>query len=276
MLLGKPLVSASALRADGQLIVLNSPPGRGPCYRCIWPRPPPAESVASCGEAGVLGPVVGVMGVLQALEAIRLIASPLSPDHDAKESRMLFFSAYAPTPWRTLRMRGKRPLCVACGAPEDLRDKISAAALTEGVFDYVGFCGSGGEGRVQLAEEHRMTVPEVKSEVVPPLVVDVRDRTQFGICSVPGSVNVPFSEFQSTAGLVDGNGCSVLPEDMARLLRNMEKERAVVVVCRLGNDSQEAARQVMESGVFKGRVYDVRGGIREWAKVAPQDGVVEY
>ena len=78
VLLGKPLVSASALRIDGQLMVLNNPPlpagdpKGGPCYRCIFPKPPPPESVVSCGDGGILGPVVGVMGVLQALEAIRV------------------------------------------------------------------------------------------------------------------------------------------------------------------------------------------------------------
>jgi adenylyltransferase/sulfurtransferase len=81
VLLHKPLISASALRTDGQLIVLNSPPlpagdaSGGPCYRCVFPKPPPAESVVSCGDGGILGPVVGTMGVLQALEAVKLITA---------------------------------------------------------------------------------------------------------------------------------------------------------------------------------------------------------
>jgi len=81
VLCGKLLISGSALRTEGQLMVLNNPPSTshqeagGPCYRCIFPKPPPIESVVSCGDGGILGPVVGVIGVLMALEAIKLIAS---------------------------------------------------------------------------------------------------------------------------------------------------------------------------------------------------------
>ncbi|EHK50419.1 hypothetical protein TRIATDRAFT_297199, partial [Trichoderma atroviride IMI 206040] len=101
VLLSKPLVSASAFQTSGQLIVLNNPPGKGPCYRCVFPKPPPPESVVGCGEGGIIGPVVGTMGVLQALEAIKLI---VRGDHlnkggingeveDVKQVGLLLFSA---------------------------------------------------------------------------------------------------------------------------------------------------------------------------------------
>ena len=85
VLLRRPLVSASAFQTSGQLVALNSPPGRGPCYRCVFPRPPPPESVVGCGEGGIVGPVVGVMGVLQALEAIRIISSGGLEQEDEEE-----------------------------------------------------------------------------------------------------------------------------------------------------------------------------------------------
>ncbi|KAF8252787.1 hypothetical protein K440DRAFT_524765, partial [Wilcoxina mikolae CBS 423.85] len=251
VLLHKPLVSASALRTDGQLIVLNSPPGKGPCYRCIWPRPPPAESVTSCGDGGVLGPVVGVMGVLQALEVVKLITSPAEERNGetaAVEGRMLFFSAYAGQQFRTLRMRGRRKTCISCG---------EAATITPTTIpSYETFCGLPPDVPA-LPAAHRRSVAEVKAEKEP-VIVDIRDATQFGICAVRGSVNIPFSLFQNAA---EGR----LPEEMVEVLG--EKEGPVVMLCRLGNDSQIAARQVFESDQLRGReVFDVVGGIREWAR----------
>ncbi|KAA8895900.1 hypothetical protein FN846DRAFT_784355 [Sphaerosporella brunnea] len=256
VLLGKPLVSASALKLEGQLIVLNDPPGKGPCYRCIWPRPPPPESIISCGEGGVLGPVVGAMGVMQALETIKLITRPKGKE--LTQPRMLFFSAAAETMWRTLKMRGRREGCVACG-----QQGIKNLGSEE---EYALFCGV--PNAFALEEEYRLSVRQARELVLlgtKPLLVDVRDRTQFGICKVPGSVNVPFERF-----LAVGEG---LPEEIVGLLQ--EERRDVVVLCRLGNDSQVAAKRLLESGVH-GRVWDVRGGIREWARIAPEDGIVEY
>ena len=187
---------------------------------------------------------------------------------------MLFFSAFAPTPWRTLRMRGRRADCIACGTPACATDAITRERVESGALDYVGFCGGAATATgAPLDARHRRSVAEARAAGA--LVVDVRDPVQFGICNVPGSVNVPFDEFQRVAGMVDGRGCAVLPESLVRVLEGADG-RDLALVCRLGNDSQLAARQVLESEVWKGQVYDVRGGIREWAKVAPEDGVVEY
>ncbi len=127
VLLRKPLVSASAFKTSGQLLTLNSPPSRGPCYRCVFPKPPPAESVVGCGEGGIVGPVVGAMGVLQALEAMKLITQGgLEPMDGAaadaampKQMTMLLFSSMADTMFRTVRIRGKRDDCFACSGRED-------------------------------------------------------------------------------------------------------------------------------------------------------------
>src|SRR5690554_1442989 len=118
----------------------------GPCYRCIFPKPPPADQVVSCGDGGILGPVVGVMGVLQALEAIKLLTAGLKTDddHDAefRNSKvlplpsLLLFSANSPSPFRTVRLRSRRQDCFACSTKAGL----SAESLTSGSLDYVAFC----------------------------------------------------------------------------------------------------------------------------------------
>jgi adenylyltransferase/sulfurtransferase len=153
VLTGKPLVSASALKTEGQLIVLNNPPkppeelSGGPCYRCIFPKPPPAESVLSCGEGGILGPVVGIMGVLQALEAIKVLTkqdktantnpSTTKGVEEPPRASLLMFSAYSNPQFRTMRLRSRRDTCAACSAERT----ISADSLTSGSLDYIAFCG---------------------------------------------------------------------------------------------------------------------------------------
>src|SRR5690606_14928959 len=105
VLLGKPIVSASALRSEGQLIVLNYPVDKGPCYRCIWPTPPAAETVTSCGEGGIIGPVVGTMGILQALEAIKILAKRNQPGETVAPTSpvMTIFSAVPTLQFRHLK-----------------------------------------------------------------------------------------------------------------------------------------------------------------------------
>jgi adenylyltransferase/sulfurtransferase len=260
VLLDKPLVSASALKMEGQLMVLNDPPGHGPCYRCVWPKPPPPESVVSCGEGGILGPVVGVMGTMQALETIRLLTRP--KDQQPQSPAMLFFSAYAETPWRRLKMRGRRAGCVACGEEARKRGVLAGGSREE---EYAAFCGLPNQER--LPEEYRVDVTEARKRRDAALLLDVRDETQFGICNVQGSVNVPFSRWQAV-----GEG---LPKELETLLE-ARHSTDVLVLCRLGNDSQVAAKRLMDSGMAAGKVWDVKGGIREWARIAPEDGVVEY
>ncbi|KAI5795099.1 hypothetical protein EDC01DRAFT_776141 [Geopyxis carbonaria] len=250
---GKPLVSASALRLDGQLVVLNAPPGAGPCYRCVWPVPPPAASVTSCGEGGVLGAVVGAMGVMQALEAVKVLLGK-----HPRESRLMMLNAGGrETAWRVVRMRGRREGC-RCAAGGLTEEEVKAG-------DYVAFCG--GVAGVKEGGGERVTVEHARTETA--LVVDVRDETQFGICKLPGSINIPFSEWlQVEEGQV--------PDKMAALLRE-KAGRKVLMVCRLGNDSQVTTKRVMESPWgAEVQVRDVVGGVAEWARRYPGDGVVEY
>jgi adenylyltransferase/sulfurtransferase len=273
VLLRKPLVSASAFRTDGQLIVLNSPaspqgdPEGGPCYRCVFPKPPPPESVISCGEGGILGPVVGVMGVLQALEAIKLIASgALEENAMAKEEvpppTLLIFSGMSATPFRSVRMRGRRKDCAACGLASELR----LEKLRSGDVDYVRFCGVippvsvlDPEERVSVADYRRAMEEDDRNH----LLLDVREPEHFDIGSISGAVNIPIGTIMSGHPVTE-SGEARRPEWIPP---DLPHHAPIYVVCRVGNDSQLVARRLKELGLDEGGarfVGDIRGGMRAW------------
>lgn len=267
ILLQKPLISASALRTDGQLIVLNSPPfpagdaAGGPCYRCVFPKPPPAESVVSCGDGGILGPVVGAMGILQAVEAIKMIAQgQLKPEawrgENSKSSptSMLLFSANSPQPFRSVKLRSRRPGCFACSKESGL----NLEGLRSGSLDYVLFCGLASPVNI-LRPEERIQAKEYNNlKKKEHLLVDVREKVQFDICSLKDSINVPFSTLQ---------GKSLGDMEVRWILDSLPEDAPVYVVCRLGNDSQVITRKLKESGFDKdGKRYiaDIKGGLKAW------------
>lgn len=144
--LGKPLVSGAAQKFEGQLCVYNLG-SEGPCYRCLFPKPPSPEMTGSCAELGILGAVTGIIGNLQALEAIKLITGlhgwyyayvvtelPTDPTYSEGKPNLLLFSALSATPFRTIKIRTRRPTCPACGKEGE---RIGTIAET----DYVAFCG---------------------------------------------------------------------------------------------------------------------------------------
>ena len=138
----KPLVTASALGFEGQLMILNNPPmpaghlNGGPCYRCIYPVPQRADQVQTCGEAGILGPVVGMMGTMMALEAIKVMFN-----HDEEDLRggtsMLMFNALGYPPFRSIKLRGRQTTCKSCSATTAIT--IDSIARDPGSYDR--FCG---------------------------------------------------------------------------------------------------------------------------------------
>lgn len=290
VLLGKPLVSASALRTEGQLMTLNHPPKPpgdttgGPCYRCIFPKPPPAESVISCGDGGILGPVVGVMGSLQALEAIKLVtASPLLPPDAGQPDRqstkqpevpsLLLFSAYGSPPFRSVRLRTRRQNCMACSATAS----VTLQSLLSGSLDYVQFCGVTQPLQL-LREDERISVEHLKAltegRASEYLLVDVREKVQFDICHLEGSVNVPISDL--TAGKALPLATAAEPKDAEPLWLSSSQgpETPIYVVCRLGNDSQLAVRKFKEAGLDSGGkryIGDVKGGFRAWKERVNHD-----
>lgn len=257
VLAGKPLVSASALKTEGQLIVLNNPPappgdaaGGGPCYRCVFPTPPPPESVLSCGEGGILGPVVGTMGVLQALEAVKVLTPKTSPSKDEPvRPTLLIFSAYSHPQFRSVRMRGRRADCACCSS----HASITPRSLTSGSLDYVAFCGV--SAPVDLLGPDN-TVSATAFSQLPRdgsnTLIDVRDETQYAICALRGSINIPWSG--STAAFLENVvQRGLLPPD----------GRQLFTVCRLGNDSQLAATALLSEAV---EAKSITGGFEAWRR----------
>ncbi|KAL7780416.1 hypothetical protein CFE70_010439 [Pyrenophora teres f. teres 0-1] len=235
VLLSKVLVSASALRIDGQLIVLNNPPlppgdaNGGPCYRCVFPKPPPPESVVSCGDGGILGPVVGVMGVLQALEAIKVLVK--NPETTSPEPpSLLLFSAYSNPMFRSMRLRSRKAKCAACSS----HSTISAKALENGSLDYVQFCGSVSATSDPLSPEERIS-PQSYAQL------------RSGVNPFTGTVSSKDSHI-----LVD----------------------PIFVVCRLGNDSQVTVKKMKQLGLDAGGkryIGDIKGGLQAWRKNVDHD-----
>ncbi|KAJ5369307.1 Adenylyltransferase and sulfurtransferase uba4 [Penicillium cataractarum] len=291
VLLGKPLVSASALRTEGQLMVLNNPPRRpgdkdgGPCYRCVFPKPPPADSVVSCADGGILGPVVGTMGVLQALEAIKVITTGAGkeqpPGTGSRESPLLhMFSAYSNPLFRTIRIRSRRTNCAVCSAEAT----ITLDTITSGSTDYVFFCGSAHPPSL-LAPDERISAREYhdKYSLVDfraqdssgqpssprgHTIIDVRDKVQFGICSLEESINIPISNILAATSTDETP--SWVPAELAA----SESNDPIYVVCRLGNDSQLAVQRMKDLGLDRDGqrfIGDIRGGLRAWREqVDPQ------
>ncbi|KAK0480267.1 hypothetical protein IW261DRAFT_122926 [Armillaria novae-zelandiae] len=235
--LGKPLVSGAAQKFEGQLCCYNLGPD-GPCYRCLFPTPPAPETVGTCAETGILGAVTGVIGNMQALEAIK-IATGL---HDQKPS-LLIFSALGVPPFRSIKLRSRKPSCPACGTDgvREIRE-----------IDYVQFCGGPApdwESRGMVQSDRRIRVRDFYDTLTQNKVkiIDVRPPTEFGICRLPESTNVPLNVL------------------VANPAEHLDAQTEIYVVCRLGNDSQIAA-DALRSVDSSVTVKDVIGGLRAWAR----------
>ncbi|BCR88485.1 urmylation protein [Aspergillus chevalieri] len=283
VLLGKPLVSASALRTEGQLMVLNNPPRPagdatgGPCYRCVFPKPPPANSVVSCADGGILGPVVGTMGLLQALEAIKVITASDSTPRNPPS--LLIFSAYSSPQFRSIKLRSRRANCAVCSAEA----KVSLDTLKSGSTDYEFFCGTATpetllspEERIS-PQEYRARHPDTFAAGTTPAVdgkhtmIDVREKVQFDICNIDNSINIPISSILSsrpTPAAEDGIPAP-LPSWLPRDIASPDSTDPVYVVCRLGNDSQVAVKRLKELGLDRGGqrfIGDIQGGLHAWRR----------
>ncbi|XP_015512629.1 adenylyltransferase and sulfurtransferase MOCS3 [Neodiprion lecontei] len=250
VLTGKPLVSGSALKFEGQLTVYNY---RGPCYRCVFPTPPPPETVTNCGDGGVLGAAVGTIGVLQALEAMKIILEMSG----VLAGRLLLFDG-TETLFRNVKLRPKNQNCLICGDNSTI-DKL---------IDYEEFCRAKANdknpGLKLLKESERLSVKEyhkfADSSATSHVLIDVRSHEEFEICKLPNSINVPFTQISKPNG-------HALVEQVIRSMRNGDTRIDVIVICRRGNDSQKAVK------ILKGlindeavNIRDVIGGIHAWAK----------
>jgi adenylyltransferase/sulfurtransferase len=227
VLLGKPHVWGSILRFDGQVSVWWK--GHGPCYRCVFPEPPPPGAVPSCAEGGVFGVICAAIGSVQSAEAIKLllgIGEPLT-------GRLLVHDALRQT-WDTLTVLAD-PSCPVCGENPSVTELI----------DYVEFCGvpgapAGDEGAVPEVSVQQLADELAASD--PPLLVDVRGPEERAIASIPGAVPIHLDRFRS------GTAWDDLPRD-----------RRVLIHCKVGGRSAEATRLALRAGYTD--VANVAGGV---------------
>lgn len=248
-ILQKPLVSGSALKMDGQLTVYCYGEN-GPCYRCIYPVPPPPEAVTNCGDGGVLGAVTGTIGALQAMEAIKVIVGL----GEVLAGRMLIFDGSS-CQFRNIKIRGKRPNCHVC----------STEPLITGLIDYELFCGmkaNDKDNALQLLEpEQRINVLDyckLTNQKKSHLLLDVRPPAEFEICQLPGAVNVPLAQILDDSYV-------------KRFTQQLEnKEFPIFVVCRRGNDSQIAV-QHMTRRFPNHSICDLEDGMHAWTKLVDKN-----
>jgi len=247
---GKPLVSGSALRWEGQFTVYNY--NNGPCYRCLYPRPPPPETVTNCSDAGVVGAITGVIGTLQALETIKIITG----NECSFAGKLLMYDGLAGG-FRVVRLRGKVDGCVCC-----LEDPSTLQLV-----DYEEFCGSSADDKEKkislLKGERRVSVKEYCDNILTNnkshVRLDVRPTVEYAICSLVDSVNIPLADIR--------NGSQ---RDI--VLGWLRENRDIFVMCKVGNESQlavaELLKLVQETGLtYTGELKDVVGGLAAWSRV---------
>jgi adenylyltransferase/sulfurtransferase len=232
VLLNKPNVYGSIFRFDGQATVFD--PRVGPCYRCLYPEPPPPGEVPSCAEGGVLGILPGVIGCIQATETIKLILGIGEP----LVGRLLHYDALNMT-FRTFKIR--RDPKWAVGAPHP---------TVKTLIDYEEFCGvRGGAGPTRPAFSGTDITPaELKKRLDAGenlYVLDVRNPNEFAICRIPGTVLLPLPE---------------LPVRVAEV----PKDREVIVHCKSGMRSAKAIEFLKAHGYTK--LVNLTGGILGWAE----------
>jgi adenylyltransferase/sulfurtransferase len=230
VLLGKPYVWGSIYRFDGQASVFWAE--HGPCYRCLYPEPPPPGMVPSCAEGGVLGVLCASIGSIQATEAIKVltgIGEPLLGSlmvYDALEMN-----------YRKIKVR-KDPHCAVCGEHPTVTELI----------DYEAFCGVVSEEAQEAAAGSTITAAELKDLIdadKPMFLVDVREPAEWEIVRIPGATLIPKDE------ILRGDALSRLPQD-----------KQIVMYCKTGVRSAETLAAVKRAG-FSDAVH-VQGGVSAW------------
>jgi adenylyltransferase/sulfurtransferase len=231
VLLGKPNVYGSIFRFEGQASVFATE--QGPCYRCLYPEPPPPGLVPSCAEGGVLGILPGLVGVMQATEVIKLILGKGEP----LIGRLLLVDALNMR-FRELKLR-KNPECPVCG---------TSPTVTE-LIDYQQFCGIVPETPQESSMKNgipQMTVKELKRRIdagEDVQLIDVREPYEYQIAQIGGKL--------------------IPQNDVPQRLAEIDREREVVVHCRSGARSQRIAEFLKQSGYP--RVANLAGGILAWS-----------
>jgi adenylyltransferase/sulfurtransferase len=230
VLLGKPYVWGSIFRFDGQASVFWAE--YGPCYRCLYPDPPPPGMVPSCAEGGVLGVLCASIGSIQVTEAIKL----LTGIGESLVGRLMIYDALEMS-YRTVRVR-KDPECAICGKNPTIT----------GLIDYEAFCGAISEDAAEAASGSTITATELKAMLDRRddiFLVDVREPNEYEIVSIPGATLIPKDQF------LTGVALEKLPQD-----------KRIVLHCKSGARSAEALAVVKNAG-FSDAVH-VGGGVLAW------------
>ena len=217
-------VYGSVFRFEGQASVFGAPDG--PCYRCLFPEPPPPGAVPDCEEGGVLGVLPGLIGVIQATEVLKLVLGA----GDALIGRLLLVDALR-MQFRTLRLE-RDPECPACGT-----------RTLQTLIDYEAFCGiRGGEDAVPEIAPHELAARFAAG--ARPLLLDVREPREWEMARIEGARLVPLGT-------------------LAGAIPSLDREAEIVVMCKSGVRSANAARQLRDAG-FR-RVLNLAGGIKRWS-----------
>jgi molybdopterin/thiamine biosynthesis adenylyltransferase/rhodanese-related sulfurtransferase len=232
VLLGKPYVWGSIYRFDGQASVFWSK--YGPCYRCLYPEPPPPGMVPSCAEGGVLGVLCASIGSIQVTEAIKVLTGVGEP----LVGSLMVYDALEMT-YRKIKVR-KDPNCAICGENPTITSLI----------DYESFCGVVSTEAQAATEGSTITVTELRDWLAsdkPIHLVDVREPAEYEIVKIPGSVLIPKGD------IISGQALAQLPQ-----------EKQIVLYCKSGVRSAEALAAVKAAG-FKDAVH-VYGGVTAWVR----------
>ena len=232
VLLHKPYVWGSIYRFDGQASVFWA--DYGPCYRCLYPEPPPPGMVPSCAEGGVLGVLCASIGSIQVNEAIKLIAGIGEP----LAGRLMIYDALEMS-YRTVRVQ-KDPECAVCGKNPTVTELI----------DYDAFCGAVSDEAAEAVVGSTITATDLKGmldrdDMI--FLVDVREPNEYEIVSIPGATLIPKGEFLSGAAL-----------------EKMPQDKRIVLHCKSGVRSAECLAIVKNAG-FSDAVH-VGGGVLAWVK----------
>lgn len=226
VLTGRPLVYGAIFRFEGQATLFGTPDG--PCYRCLYPEPPPPGLVPSCAEGGVLGVLPGIVGTLQALEGIKWILGA----GESLAGRLLLVDAWR-LRFRELAIR-RDPECPVCGAAPTIHELI----------DYEAFCGVGsppGTGGDEIAPG---ALSAELAGPAPPLVLDVREDHEWAICHLDGALRIPLGQ-------------------LAARLGELDPRREIVTCCHRGGRSRKALELLRSAGF--GHVRNLTGGMDRWA-----------
>jgi len=229
VLLGKPYVWGSIYRFDGQAAVFWAE--HGPCYRCLYPEPPPPGMVPSCAEGGVLGVLCGSIGSIQVTEAVKL----LTGIGDPLVGRLMVYDALEMS-YRTVSVR-RDPECALCGKNPTVT----------GLVDYDEFCGTVSAEAAQAASDSTITAAELKAMFDRDedfLLVDVREPAEYEIVRIPGSVLIPKGE-------------------LAGRLAELPQDKPIVLHCKTGGRSAEALAVLKGAGFVS--ASHVQGGVTAWA-----------